>query len=251
MRKLELKHRLEREQEHRDVFCRVRAVMRVHEVHTAQLLSKKKVKVGRPESILWQRCKFFAFRSCFLLCLCKSLHAYPVADLFQSSDDPLHSIVVSIKFDLSRTIKDDIIISASLELLFEPIHIIGQILHAIDDASVGSQLQVLHCVLERDQLQNRDVGWVRQRLVSRIEVHDRGLSRWGGATKYQKCQPSRQRCKSSLLLTPSEVKIVACCFVTSPYRSGTGTCHCSMWFYQSLEGLLRPAKFQRRKQGSE
>ena len=101
--------------------------------------------------------------------------AYPVSHFLQSVEDPFHGVIVCIELNLSWAVKDDVIVSAGFQLFLEPFHVVRQILHAVDNAPVGTQLQILHCVLQRNQLQNRNVGRIWNNLIGRIEVNDSGL----------------------------------------------------------------------------
>ena len=65
-------------------------------------------------------------------------------------------VPVIVELDLPGTIKDDIVILPDklVEFGLEPILVLQEVLHAIQEASIGSELHFLHDFLESDQLLN-------------------------------------------------------------------------------------------------
>ena len=82
--------------------------------------------------------------------------------------------MVGAEFDLAGQIEQNIGIVPELEQpLFQPVKIGLQMLEAEQHATIWSESMLVHDVLQRDQLGNVDCAWVRQRIIRRVEVHDR------------------------------------------------------------------------------
>lgn len=74
--------------------------------------------------------------------------AYSVSNLFQSAENALHGVVVGVEFDLAWAVKDNVVFATGLELLLEPVHVVGEIFHAVDDSTIRSKLKIIHGVFQ-------------------------------------------------------------------------------------------------------
>lgn len=53
--------------------------------------------------------------------------------------------------DLAGTVYDEVVSVQSVDLLREPVTVLLQVLHAVDESAVGSQTEVSHSVVDRYQ----------------------------------------------------------------------------------------------------
>jgi hypothetical protein len=84
-----------------------------------------------------------------------------------------HAHVVCAQLDLARQIKQHIRVLPQLtQSLLKPIKVRLQILHTIQQPSVGPEPMRRHDVLQCDQLRDVDGAGVGQRVVRRVEIHD-------------------------------------------------------------------------------
>eukprot|EP01139_Manchomonas_bermudensis_P027300 Amastigsp_a858965_13.p2 type:complete len:180 gc:universal Amastigsp_a858965_13:597-1136(+) len=135
MRELELDHCGQRDKEHRNVLERLGAVVRVDEVDGSE---------PQPPSPRHH------------------LH------------DLLHAFVDGIQLDLPRAVEKKICVRAERsESVVEPPHVLGEILHAVNEAAVWPQLELAHDALEANELTDVDCALVTDSVVCGIEVDHR------------------------------------------------------------------------------
>ena len=94
-----------------------------------------------------------------------------------------------VQLDLAGTIDDQVIILVPAQLVIQPIEVIQEIpilvtqhilirgptldpLEAVDEAAVGPELELLHDVLQVDQVPDIDGGFVFESLGGRVEVEE-------------------------------------------------------------------------------
>jgi len=78
---------------------------------------------------------------------------------------------VRVQLDLARHVEDDqVLLAQRVQRLRQEVEVLHQELEAVDQAAVGAQAQLLHHVLQRDELADVQVRLVAERLRGRVEV---------------------------------------------------------------------------------
>mmetsp|Transcript_131785 Transcript_131785/g.196373 ORF Transcript_131785/g.196373 Transcript_131785/m.196373 type:complete len:276 (-) Transcript_131785:77-904(-) len=97
----------------------------------------------------------------------KSPHFHPI-------DHRPHQRYMRIQFDLSGTIQQDVIIVGKLfvQLILQPIEVVEQIFHAIDQRPVGAQIQFFHDLFDGNQIANVKGEVVSKMFGGGIQVGD-------------------------------------------------------------------------------
>lgn len=70
--------------------------------------------------------------------------------------------------DLARTVYDEVVSVQSADLLGEPVTVLLQVLHAVDERTVGTQTEVSHSVVDCDQFRDIHRSRVARQLVGRV-----------------------------------------------------------------------------------
>ena len=80
------------------------------------------------------------------------------------------------KLDLTRKVDENVLACALLgQLLLQPIEVLFDVLHAVDEPAIRAEVKLVHGVLEADELHDVDRALVGQKVVSRVQVHHHGL----------------------------------------------------------------------------
>eukprot|EP00315_Gephyrocapsa_oceanica_P039668 CAMPEP_0185474374 /NCGR_PEP_ID=MMETSP1366-20130426/1989_1 /TAXON_ID=38817 /ORGANISM="Gephyrocapsa oceanica, Strain RCC1303" /LENGTH=316 /DNA_ID=CAMNT_0028081265 /DNA_START=138 /DNA_END=1085 /DNA_ORIENTATION=- len=97
----------------------------------------------------------------------------PKPHALQLGDDAAHCGHVRVELDLARAVKQDVLVPAEVvEFRLEPVNVVDEVLHRVDEPAVRAQPQLAHHVLERHEV--ADVGRDRVPKVLRrwVEVDD-------------------------------------------------------------------------------
>jgi len=74
-----------------------------------------------------------------------------------------------VEFDLARAVEqDEGIFCEFLELFHQPIYVLDEVLHTVDEASIWTILQLLLYIVERDQVTDVNVAFILEDLSSRV-----------------------------------------------------------------------------------
>ena len=150
MGKLKVKHRPERQKEHRYVFRGIRNVMGVAKMYSRELLSDLS-KMDLQTHI--------------------GLRTHSESNLCQFAYDILDTFVARAQLNLAREVKQHICVRAQLlQFFLQPIEICVQILHAEQHAAVWTQTISTHCVLQRYQRRYINVARIWYVFVGRVKV---------------------------------------------------------------------------------
>ena len=88
--------------------------------------------------------------------------------------------MIRTELNLARQVKDDVIDPQLEQFNLEPIQVGFQVLQAVQHAAVRSQLEFGHDFVERDQVRDGDVRFVRRVRACWIQVDDGNGSRESG-----------------------------------------------------------------------
>eukprot|EP00982_Pelagococcus_subviridis_P010859 31033-Pelagococcus_subviridis.AAC.3 len=137
VRRLHVQHARQRQHQRSDVLGRVRAQVRVHEVHDAE------TQVVRIASAATSR---------------------------ELGDDGLERVVRVEELHLSRAVHEKVapLADERRDALAEPVEVLREVLHAVHHRAVGTQVELSHRVVERDELLHADVRVVRRVVVRGI-----------------------------------------------------------------------------------
>ena len=82
---------------------------------------------------------------------------------------PLHYIQVRVEFYLTRAVKEyKAVLGKIIQLIYQPVNVFDEVLHAVDEATVGPPVLKLLYVLQRDQITNVDIALVLEDLSCRV-----------------------------------------------------------------------------------
>lgn len=70
--------------------------------------------------------------------------------------------------DLARTVYDEVVSVQSVDLFGEPVTVLLQVLHAVDERTVRTQTEVSHSVVDSDQFRDVHRSRVARQLVGRV-----------------------------------------------------------------------------------
>ena len=69
------------------------------------------------------------------------------------TNDGRHDWDVCVQLNLAGAVKDEVVIVAeSLQLFLQPIQVIGQELHGVDEAAIRPKVKLLHHILNRHKV---------------------------------------------------------------------------------------------------
>lgn len=83
---------------------------------------------------------------------------------------------MGVEFHLTRTVKQEVRVCVLLELAFQPVQVGLHILQAVEEPTVGPQLQALHHIIQSDQLGDVHRTRIGQSVIGRVHVHHHHLS---------------------------------------------------------------------------
>ncbi len=96
--------------------------------------------------------------------------------LLQHGGQHLHRVVVRVQLDLAGAVDEQVGVLLLLRQtrypLLQPVEVLDQELHAVDEAAVGPEAEFVHDVLELDKLGDVDVRLVGKAVVGGVEVDD-------------------------------------------------------------------------------
>lgn len=106
--------------------------------------------------------------------------SYSEIPLDQLWEDILDWALVGVKLHLSRTVKQEVTVTVLCQLALQPVQIGFHILHAVKKSTIRPQLQVLHNIIQSDQLPDVHGAWIRDALVGWVHVHHHHLASQAG-----------------------------------------------------------------------
>jgi len=78
---------------------------------------------------------------------------------------------VRVELDLAGTVeKDKRVVGKVVELVHEPVNVLDEVLHTVDEASVRSPILSLLDIVEGDQIANVDINLVLEDLSGWVKV---------------------------------------------------------------------------------
>ena len=98
---------------------------------------------------------------------------HPEVPLRHLGEDAAQGSVVRAELHLARAVEEEVVVAQGVELGTQPVQVGLQVLHAVEQAAVGAQLQRVHHVAQTHQLAHVHGALVRQPLVGWVQVHHR------------------------------------------------------------------------------
>ncbi len=84
---------------------------------------------------------------------------------------PLDDRSVGIQLDLAGTVQDEVlVIVEAIQLFLEPVHVLQEVFHAVYEGTVGAEAELLHDVLDGDEVPDVECDVVGEVLGGWVEV---------------------------------------------------------------------------------
>ena len=101
--------------------------------------------------------------------------------------------MVRVQLDLPGAVKEKVDIAEGLELLLEPVHVLLEEFHAVHEAAVRAQRELLHHGTERHKVGEVNLALVQHLVIRGIEVddHDRPAAQCQHRDARDACQAHR------------------------------------------------------------